>query len=191
MRYSTLIEGVHIKHVQSTLCMFFCISIVIPHSHKYGMVSQRVPVAYSHQLIPISTVCINAGVLFVVIQNVAPKMTIHFAYSLPLRFNLKYYKYNRQSSNARTWYRLGVQQFPLTYSHMSNVLWFSECNWGGIRQQYGLSCCFWESGGLWCALTDDHCEQTSSHTQDTGMALPQSGTAGDGTAHQNGKTWNT
>lgn len=86
---------------------------------------------------------------------------------------------------------------PSVFSHLFTyvkcvvILWFNECSRDGIRQQCGLSGCSWESGGLWCVLTSDRCGQTSSHTQDTGMALPQSATAGDGTTHLSGKTWDT
>lgn len=68
---------------------------------------------------------------------------------------------------------------------------FVDHNQGVIRQQCGLSCCSWGSDGLWCALTGDHCGQTSSHRRDTGTASLQSGTADDGTAHLSGKTCNT
>lgn len=103
--------------------------------------------------------------------------------------------------DASSWYLIlllilliHVHRVPLIYWHTSNelqVLWFSEHNQGGIRQQCGLSCCSWESDGLWCALTGDHSGQTSSHRRDTGTASPQSGTAGDGTAHLSEKTCNT
>lgn len=64
MRFSTLIEGVHIKHVQSTLCLFFEFLLSFRTHIKNGVVYERVPVAYSNRLIPISTVCINAGLHF-------------------------------------------------------------------------------------------------------------------------------
>lgn len=51
---------------QHSACFFFSISIVILHSYKNSVVYESDPVAYFNQLIPVSTVCINAGLPFLV-----------------------------------------------------------------------------------------------------------------------------
>lgn len=93
-------------------------------------------------------------------------------------------------------------KYPLLVSLCVTWRGLSLAGWGGGGGGDGLvvsrvslwsaqSCCFVESGGLWCVWTGDRCGQTSSRRQDTGKASLQNGSAGVWRVRLTSRTWET